>query len=104
MMNRIRMIMAAASAFAIAAPLAAQPASEVATGALQLQARLDAAVQSGSLTRREASQFREGVRQLGLLERDYARGGYNERETSVLRQRAGSLNRDITILEGSGGG
>lgn len=102
--------MAAVSALAIAAPAAAQPGygqqgqqgqyrgggnadANFSARINQLNVRLQAGVQSGSISRREAMALRQQLSQLTQLERRYARGGYTGQERSDLNRRL----RDVRI-------
>lgn len=100
--------MTAVSALAIAAPAAAQSGygqpysnngqqgsyrgngnadANLSARINQLQLRLQAGVQSGSISRREAMTLRQQLVQLTQLERRYARGGYTGQERSELQRR-----------------
>ena len=113
-MKNIPMMMAAVSALALAAPAVAQPRHDdrsmsqswngerMSTG--QLQARFDAGVQSGAISRREAVSLRGQLRQLSMTERQYARGGFDGWERANLRERSRTLSMNIAAAERSGGG
>ena len=93
--------LAAVSAIAIAAPAAAQPGygqqgqyrgggnadANISARINQLQLRLQAGVQSGSINHREAMTLRQQISQLTQLDRRYARGGYDGRERADLQRR-----------------
>lgn len=113
-MNKFIAAMATVSAMAIAAPAAAQypgqqngyRASGQADANLsaridQLQVRLQAGVQSGSITRREAMSLRQQLRQLGQLERQYARGGISGRERGELQRRMREVRQAIRAADGN---
>lgn len=107
--------MAAVSAMAIAAPAAAQSGygqpygnngqqqgsyrgngnadANLSARINQLNVRLQAGVQSGSIGRREAMSLRQQLAQLTQLERRYARGGFTGQERSELQRRM----RDVRV-------
>ena len=104
-MKSIYMTLAAVSALAVTAPVAAQswygsdrPSSE------QLQVRFDAGVQSGAISRNEARPLRSQLRQLTMMERTYSRSGFNGWESRALRERSRTLNIEMTRAERSGHG
>ena len=111
-MRKIHITLAAASALALAAPVAAQPRSQDHAmphswsgdrqNTHQLQMRFDAGVQSGAISRREATPLRNQLRQLTLLERQYSRAGFNDWERRALRERSRTLNLSLTAAERSG--
>ena len=112
-MNKFIAIMAAASTIAIAAPAFAQPGygqpyngqpyngqqqngyrgnggyadGNVSARIDQLQLRLQAGVQNGSISRGEAMSLRRQLRQLSMMERQYAQGGLDGRERADLNRR-----------------
>jgi hypothetical protein len=102
MMKRIYMSLAAVSALAVTAPLAAQPWSGGRSTSGQLQARFDAGVQSGAISRREAMPLRAQLRQFMQLERQYSRAGFTRRERNVLEGRSRTLTMNIAFAERSG--
>jgi hypothetical protein len=103
-MNRIYMSLAAVSALAVAAPLAAQPwQGDRSTGG-QLQAQFDAGIQSGAITRREATPLRAQLSQFMRLERQYARAGFTRSERNILQTRSRTLAMNIAAAERSGNG
>lgn len=104
--------MAAVSALAIAAPAAAQPGygqqgpqgqyrgggnadANLSARINQLNVRLQAGVQSGSINRREAMTLRQQLTQLTQLERRYARGGFTGQERSELQRRVNDVRMAI---------
>jgi len=102
-MKKIMMTMAAVSALAMAGPVTAQNA----TGNFdvrinQLQTNLQAGVQSGRITRREAVPLREQLRQLSQLERQYSRNGLSRGERDQLQQRIQTLRQQIRQAERNG--
>ena len=109
-MKKLIMGMAAVSVLAIAAPAAAQTNqggyvdSRVEARIGQLQSRIQAGVQQGSIDRREAQSLRTQLRELGRLERLYARDGISGRERQDLQNRIQSLRGQIRSAEMSGGG
>lgn len=115
-MNKLLATMAAVSAIAIAAPAAAQyggnnrqndvRASASADVNLtermeRLQSRLQAGVQSGAITRREAMPLRQQLRQLASLERQYARDGISGQERGDLQRRMRDLRQAIRAADGN---
>lgn len=110
-MNRIIFSALAASSavMAIAAPASAQSGgyggnayganSNIEVRAEQLQARLQAGVRSGAITRAEAMPLREQLRQLTRLEMLYARDGISGRERADLQQRINSLRQGLRMAE-----
>ena len=122
-MKKILFGMAAVSALAIGAPAAAQynngnyqtqggyyqnqgygNDSRAEMRIDQLQARLQAGVQSGSITRQEAVQLRAQLRQLNQLERQYSRNGIDVRERQDLQLRIRNFREQIRYAEGRGNG
>ncbi|CAA9251725.1 MAG: hypothetical protein AVDCRST_MAG93-1789, partial [uncultured Chloroflexia bacterium] len=53
----------------------------------QLRARLQAGVQNGSISRREAGPIRQQIRQLNQLERQYGANGLSSQERAALQHR-----------------
>jgi len=104
MMKRFYMSLAAVSALAVAAPLAAQSWSGDRSTSGQLQARFDAGVQSGAISRIEARPLRTQLRQFMQLERQYSRAGFNAWERRALGERSRTLTLDIAAAERSGQG
>ena len=115
-MNKFIATMAAVSALAIAAPAVAQPGyggqqqndyrggnADVNLSARidQLQMRLQAGVQSGSITRREARPLRQQLRQLTQIERQYARNGISGQERGELQRRMRDLRQAIRRADGN---
>ena len=115
-MNKFIATMAAVSALAIAAPAVAQPGyggqqqndyrggnADVNLSARidQLQMRLQAGVQSGSITRREARPLRQQLRQLTQIERQYARNGISGQERGELQRRMRDLRQGIRRADGN---
>jgi hypothetical protein len=103
-MRSIYITLAAVSALAVTAPVAAQSWNGDRANTGQLQARFDAGVQSGAISRTEARPLRAQLRQLMQLERQYGRAGFNGRERNALRERSRTLNLDIAAAARSGNG
>jgi hypothetical protein len=104
-MKNIYMTLAAVSALAVTAPVAAQswygsdrPSSE------QLQMRFEAGVQSGAISRNEARLLRSQLRELTTMERNYSRSGFNRWESRALRERSRTLNLEMSRAERAGNG
>jgi hypothetical protein len=102
MMKRIYMSLAAVSALAVTAPLAAQPWSGGRSTGGQQQARFDAGVDSGAISRREAMPLRVQLRQFMQLERQYSRAGFTRWERNALQNRSRTLTMNIAAAERSG--
>jgi hypothetical protein len=111
-MRKILLSMAAVSALAIGAPAAAQypnsGASAQANGNVdarlgQLQARIQAGVQQGTITRQEAIPLRQQLRALIRLERQYSRNGISGQERADLQQRLRTLRQQVRQAEGGRG-
>lgn len=102
-MKRIFLTMAAASAFAAAAPAAAQyarhdPYSQdglFQSRAGQIEVRIDEAGRSGALTAYQTTYLRNQLWQLQRLERSYSRNGLSEWERSDLRTRLAAIDRQV---------
>ena len=105
-MNKIIIALAATTAFAGAAPAAAQYGAggngQIRSGQLQMQ--LQAGVRSGAISRAEAMPLREQLTQLTRLERLYARNGISGRERADLQHRINTLRQGIRMAERSGDG
>ena len=103
-------------AIAIGAPAAAQYApnnqyqySNQANGNLdaridQLRVRLQAGVQNGSITRREAAPIREQIRQLNQLERRYSMDGLSGQERADLQSRIRSVRQQLRMADNGANG
>ena len=115
-MNKLIATMAAVSALAIAAPAVAQPGyggqqqnnyrggnadANLSARIDQLQMRLQAGIQSGSITRREAGPLRQQLRQLTQLERQYARNGISGQERGELQRRMRDVRQAIRRADGN---
>lgn len=103
-MKRIYMTLAAVSGLAVAAPLAAQPWQGNRSSSGELQARFDAGVQSGAISRREAMPLRAQLRQFMQLERQYSRAGFTRSERNALQTRSRTLTMNLAAAERSGNG
>ena len=107
-MKKLFTLMAAASALAAAVPAAAQydARANVNAGAgisnriAQLDARLQAGVQSGAITRQEAQSLRPQLRQLRQLERQYSRDGLSQQERMELQQRLRTVRQQLRVADG----
>ena len=96
-MKKFIIALAATTAFAGAAPAAAQFGGNVQLRTDRLHTELQAGVRSGAITRAEAIPLREQLRRLTQLERQYARGGFSAGERSELQSRSASLRQGIRI-------
>lgn len=67
----------------------------------QLQIRLQAGVQNGSISRQEAMPLRQQLRQLSQLQRQYARDGISGRERGDLQRRMRDLRQAIRSVDGN---
>ncbi|HEX8572558.1 MAG TPA: hypothetical protein VF759_07395 [Allosphingosinicella sp.] len=110
-MNKIIIALAATTAFAGAAPVAAQSGGYGSYGngnlqlrSDQLQMQLQAGVRSGAITRAEAMPLRDQLRQLVRLETVYAADGISGRERADLQHRINSLRQGIRMAERNGDG
>lgn len=66
----------------------------------RLQARLDAGVQRGTISSREAWSLRRQVRDLRRLESQYGMDGISPREQADLQQRMRSVREEIRVADG----
>lgn len=101
-MKYVYMTMAAVSALAAAAPVAAQPWNGSQSNSAQLEMHLDGGIQSGAITRREATPLRTSLGELIRMERSFGRNGFNRSERNTLQLRSASLNRLILRAERNG--
>jgi len=104
-MKKIFIALAATTAFAGAAPAAAQYGGgnmQLRSGQLQMQ--LQAGVRSGAITRDEAMPLRAQLRQLTRLETLYARDGISGRERADLQHRINALRHGIRTAVRDGDG
>ena len=70
----------------------------------QLRVRLQAGVQDGSITRREAAPIREQIRQLNQTERRYAVNGLTRQERADLQQRVRTVRQQLRIADNGANG
>lgn len=102
-MKKIMMTLAAVSTLAVAAPAAAQYGGGNFNVRIdQLQANLQAGVQSGRITRNEAQPLRQQIRALNDLERQFSRDGLSRGERDQLQQRVQMLRQQIRMAERNG--
>lgn len=104
-MKTIYMTLAAVSALAVAAPVAAQNWKADGSTAqswnggranvAQLQMQLDTGVRRGTITRREAMPLRASIQQLTRMERHFSAGGFSRSERNTLQLRSAGLTRLI---------
>lgn len=85
-----------ASALCIAAPASADDyRTSFEQRVEQLRDRLQTGIQSGEITRDEATRLRERLRRLILLEREYSRDGFTRAERERLQQGVQQLREQI---------
>ncbi len=102
-MKKILITIAAVSALAAGAPALAQNRGGNFDNRIEaLQGQLQQGIQRGTISRNEAAPLRDRLRQLSQLERQYSRGGFNQREQNTLQQRTQSLRQQIQFAERSG--
>jgi hypothetical protein len=105
----------AVSALAAAAPAAAQYSNQdvhadargggsVETRIARLDARIEAGVRSGEISRSEARTLRNRLRDITRLERQYSRNGLSQQERADLRQRVRSFREELRMAGGYGNG
>jgi hypothetical protein len=70
----------------------------------QLRARLQAGVQSGSISRREAGPIRQQIRQLNQLERQYSANGLSGQERAALQQRIRMIRQQLRVADNGANG
>lgn len=70
----------------------------------QLRTRLQAGVQSGSISRAEAAPIREQIRQISRLERRYASSGISGQERADLQQRIRSVRQQLRVADNGANG
>ncbi len=101
--EKILITIAAVSALAAGAPALAQNRGGNFDNRIEaLQGQLQQGIQRGTISRNEAAPLRDRLRQLSQLERQYSRGGFNQREQNTLQQRTQSLRQQIQFAERSG--
>jgi hypothetical protein len=108
-MNKYLLALAAGAAFA-AVPVSAQYANVNAGGGMgiqnriaQLDARLQAGLQSGAITRMEAQSIRPQLRQLRQLERQYSMNGLTQAERQDLQARIRSVRQQLRTADNNQG-
>lgn len=94
-MKTIHMTLAAVSALALAAPVAAQSWHGNRSNIAQLQMQLDTGVRQGTITRREAMPLSASIQQLSRMERSFSAGGFSRSERNTLQLRSAGLDRMI---------
>jgi len=115
-MNKLLATMAAVSVIAIATPAAAQYGNQqnqyrgygygnadanLSVRIGQLENRLQAGIQSGAITRREAMPLRRQLRDLTTLERQFAVDGISGRERGELQRRIRDVRQAIRAADGN---
>jgi hypothetical protein len=70
----------------------------------QLQARLQAGVQSEAITRSEAVPIRQQIRDLIRLDRQYSMNGYTGQERAALQQRIRQVRQQLRLADGGANG
>ena len=102
-MNKILLSMAAVGALAAAAPAAAQMGYGTDVGfsnrIAQLEARFQAGVQAGLISRAEARDIRFQLRDIRRLERQYSFNGFTQAERQDLRARLREVRADIRLAD-----
>ena len=111
------LITAAVSALAFAAPAAAQSTNGYGWGnanaragagldnrIARLEARIDAGVRSGAISRSEERSLRQELRTLSRLENRYSRNGFSEQERADLRMRVQAFRENLRLAGGMGNG
>ena len=94
-MKKLLAIAVAAGALAIAAPASAQVWQSINQRQVQLDARIDAGVRDGSLTRQEAFRLRGEFNDLTRLEARYREDGLSYGERADLDRRFDMLSQQI---------
>jgi hypothetical protein len=69
---------------------------------VQLETRLNAGVQAGSIDRNEARTLRQQIRQLRQMEMQYSANGLTQQERSTLQQRIRSVRDQLRTAYGRG--
>lgn len=70
----------------------------------QMRVRIQAGIQSGAISRREAVSLRANLRALSQLERQYSRGGFNNQERQDLQTRLRAMRQDVRRADGGANG
>ena len=112
-MNKLLLSMAAVGAIAVAAPASAQSGYQNGYGynanagggmgiesrIAQLDARIQAGISTGEISRTEGRTLRMQVRQLRQLERQYSYNGLTQSEREDLRERLRELREDVRMAD-----
>lgn len=107
-MNKLLLSMAAVGALAAAAPAMAQTgyygtnintSAGISDRVAQLEARLNAGIQAGVISRTEARELRMDLRDLRRLERQYSYSGFTSAERQDLRSRLRALREDLRLAD-----
>lgn len=108
-MRKDLLALAAGAAFA-AVPAAAQYANVNASGGIgiqnriaQLDARLQAGLQNGAISRAEAQELRPQLRELRMLERRYSANGLTQTERQDLQARIRTVRQQLRDADGNWG-
>lgn len=101
-MKKLLAMAVAAGALAIAAPASAQIWQSINQRQAQLDARIDAGVRDGSLTRQEAFRLRGEFNDLARLEARYRADGLSFGERADLDRRFDSLSSQIRYQRNDG--
>src|SRR6185369_7532608 len=101
-MKKFLAMAVAASALAVAAPASAQVWQNINQRQAQLDARIDAGVRDGSLTRQEAIRLRGEFRNLASLEARYRINGLSYGERADLDRRFDALSSQIRYQRNDG--
>ena len=101
-MKKFLAMAVAASALAVAAPASAQVWQNINQRQAQLDARIDAGVRDGSLTRQEAIRLRGEFRNLASLEARYRINGLSYGERADLDRRFDALSSQIRYERNDG--
>ena len=106
-MNKILLSMAAVGALAAAAPAAAQygygsnynSSVSFSNRIAQLEARLQAGIQTGEINRAEARGLRMELRQIRRLEAQYSYNGFTRAERQDLQRRLRDFRQDLRLAD-----
>src|SRR5689334_14272062 len=101
-MRKLLAMAVAASALALAAPASAQVWQNINQRQAQLDARIDAGVRDGSLTRQEAFRLRGEFNDLARLEARYRVDGLSYGERADLDRRFDALSSQIRYQRNDG--
>src|SRR5690242_18984232 len=94
-MRKLLAMAVAAGALAVAAPASAQVWQSINQRQAQLDARIDAGIRDGSLTRQEAFRMRDEFNDLARLEARYRADGLSYGERADLDRRFDALSQQI---------